>query len=256
MAVNAVLKDLTEQLGWDPSATKRQVGYLNLERYFRSSGFNRLIRDFFKENGITDVKRQEIIIDFIKQTLYEAQEKVRESDAAVENSRRKIVLANDTFKMGAVKTRADVERITLEKEKREQEEREKRAVDYKFAFAGISSSNEEHSEFLSQIDEYFSILYLKENSLEDAIDDLDQFLSLYKLPKKVENDIIRALYYYYDRPVPELRDTEDNAVEELADDQGEFIEDSTEESPEEAPEEDAKESEEDKSSENEFKRTY
>jgi hypothetical protein len=254
MVVNAVLKDLTEQLGWDPSATKRQVGYLNLERYFRSSGFNRLIRDFFKENGITDVKRQEIIIDFIKQTLYEAQEKVRESDAAVENSRRKIVLANDTFKMGAVKTRADVERITQEKEKREQEEREKRAVDYKFAFAGISSSNEEHSEFLSQIDKYFSILYLKENSLEDAIDDLDQFLSLYKLPKKVENDIIRALYYYYDRPVPELSDKEDNDVEEHADDQGEFIEDSTEESPEEAPEEDAKESEEDKSSENEFKK--
>lgn len=254
MAVNAVLKDLTEQLGWDPSATKRQVGYLNLERYFRSSGFNRLIRDFFKENGITDVKRQEIIIDFIKQTLYEAQEKVRESDAAVENSRRKIVLANDTFKMGAVKTRADVERITLEKEKREQEEREKRAVDYKFAFAGISSSNEEHSEFLSQIDEYFSTSYLKENSLKDAIDDLAQFLYLYKLPKKVVNDIIRALCTYYGRPVPELSDKEDNDVEEHADDQGEFIEDSTEESPEEAPEEDAKESEEDKSSENEFKK--
>ena len=101
---------------------------MNLERYFRSSGFNRLIRDFFKENGITDVKRQEIIIDFIKQTLYEAQEKVRESDAAVENSRRKIVLANDTFKMGAVKTRADVERITLEKRKKENKKKERKEL--------------------------------------------------------------------------------------------------------------------------------
>lgn len=253
MVVKAVLKDLTEHLGWDPSATEGQVGYVNLERYFRSSGFNKLIRDFFKENGITDVKRQEIIIDFIKQTLYEAQEKVREFDAAVENSRRKIVLANDTFKMGAVKTRADVERITQEKEKREGEEKEIRALNFLMDFKEISASNEEHSEFLSQIDKYFSILYLKENSLEDAIDDLDQFLSLYKLPKKVENDIIRALYYYYDRPVPELRDTEDNAVEELADDQGESIEGSTEESPEEAPEED-KSSEEEPSTENEFKK--
>lgn len=257
MVVKAVLKDLTEHLGWDPSATEGQVGYVNLERYFRSSGFNKLIRDFFKENGITDVKRQEIIIDFIKQTLYEAQEKVREFDAAVENSRRKIVLANDTFKMGAVKTRADVERITQEKEKREGEEKEIRALNFLMDFKEISASNEEHSEFLSQIDKYFSILYLKENSLEDAIDDLDQFLSLYKLPKKVENDIIRALYYYYDRPVPELRDTEDNAVEELADDQGESIEGSTEESPEEAPEEapeEDKSSEEEPSTENEFKK--
>lgn len=253
MAVKAVLKDLTEQLGWDASATKRRVGYVNLERYFRSSGFNRLIRNFFKENGITDAKRQEIITDFIKQTLYEAQEKVREFDEAVENSRRKIVLANDAFKMGAVKTRADVERVTREKEKREQEEREKRALAYKFSFPRGFASNKEHSEFLSQIYKYFSTSYLNENSLEDAIDDLDQFLSLYELPKKVENDIIRALFIYYGRPVPELSDTEDNDVEEPAEGQGESVEGSTEESPEEAPEEDES-GEEEPSTENEFKK--